>query len=251
MISVTNISKSYGATKALTDISFEIPSGKIAAYVGLNGAGKSTTVKIIAGIEEPDSGSFKVGGLASESELDKIKSVTGYVPENADLFNSLSPVEYFKFLYSIREIPESVAKLRYEYFAELYGFQDMLKQSIGSLSKGNRQKILITSALIHNPDVLLLDEPLNGLDTSSVLIFQSMLKELSANGKTILYCSHLLELLEKVADIVIFLENGVIRMTGVFDELKSKPDYEDLSRLFSNLDQANQRKYFKYDEIFS
>lgn len=251
MISVKNISKSYGETKALTDISFDIPSGKIAAYVGLNGAGKSTTVKILAGVEDPDSGSFSVCGLDSTNELDKIKSITGYVPENADLFNSLSPVEFFKFIYSIREIPDSVAKLRYEYFAELFGFQDSLNQSLGSLSKGNKQKILITSAMLHNPDVLLLDEPLNGLDTSSVIIFQSMIKELSSNGKTILYCSHLLELLEKVADLVIFLENGVIRMTGVFDELKSKPDYEDLTRLFSNLDEVNQRKYFKYDEVFS
>lgn len=251
MISIKNVSKSYGKTKALDDVSFDIPAGKIAAYVGLNGAGKSTTVKILAGVEEPDSGNISVCGLDRAENLSKIKSITGYVPENADLFNSLSPIEYFTLLYKIREIPKSVAKHRYEYFAELFGFQDMLSDSIGSLSKGNKQKVLITSSMMHNPDVLLLDEPLNGLDTSSVIIFQSMLKELAANGKTILYCSHLLELLEKVADLVIFLENGAVRLIGNFDELKTKPDYKDLSRLFSNLDESNLRKYFKYDEIFS
>ncbi|KXK06379.1 MAG: ABC transporter ATP-binding protein [Ignavibacteriaceae bacterium] len=250
MIVVENLSKSFGNVKALDEVSFEVQKGKIAAYIGVNGAGKSTTVNILAGITKQDSGQITMCGIEQKSNEKAIKSFVGYVPENADLFNSLTPVEIFNLIAQLREIPADIARRRYEYFAELFAFKDLLKLSIGSLSKGGRQKILITSSLIHNPDILLLDEPLNGLDVSSVMIFQNMLRELADNGKTILYCSHLLDLLEKVADTVIFIESGKIRLSTSIPDLKNLPDYENLSRLFSSLEDPSSKKVFKYDEAF-
>ena len=251
MISVKNLSKIYPPSKtALNDISFEVNKGEICGYVGSNGAGKSTTVKILCGALEFDSGDVFISGHDVKTESLNIKKITGYVPETSNLFNSLSAFEFIEFTGKIRNLENPVIKKRAEYFSEIFDYNGMLNQPLGNLSKGNKQKVLITSAFLHNPDIILLDEPLSGLDANSIFIFQDMIKELSEKGKTILYCSHILDAVEKISTKIILIENGCITIDKSIEELRKSKDYENLEKLFKNLTVNKETKKFCYEDIF-
>lgn len=242
MIKVNNLSKSFNGNIAISDISFEINSGNICGYIGTNGAGKSTTVKILTGALDFDSGSVFVNNINVKSNSIDVKKIIGYVPENANLFNSLTPVEYLTFIGKIYDIPDITLKKRIDTFSNYFKFQEFLNQSLGVLSKGNRQKILITSALLHNPDVIFFDEPLNGLDANAIFSFQDLTSLLSKNGKTIFYCSHLLDMIEKISDKIILLDKGKIVVDSPTSELKKSDGYSNLENLFKSLDQTETEK---------
>lgn len=242
MIKVNNLSKSFNGNIAISDISFEINSGNICGYIGTNGAGKSTTVKILTGALDFDSGSVFVNNINVKSNPIVVKKIIGYVPENANLFNSLTPVEYLTFIGKIYDIPDITLKKRIDTFSNYFKFQEFLNQSLGVLSKGNRQKILITSALLHNPDVIFFDEPLNGLDANAIFSFQDLTSLLSKNGKTIFYCSHLLDMIEKISDKIILLDKGKIVVDSPTSELKKSDGYSNLENLFKSLDQTETEK---------
>jgi ABC-2 type transport system ATP-binding protein len=251
MIEITNLTKIYeNGKKALDDISFKINPGEICGYIGTNGAGKTTTIKIISASLEFDSGVVSVSGLDVKEKPLEVKKITGYVPEAGNLFNSLSVNEYMNFIGRIRELEEVKIKKRLDYFSELFDFTGYLNSSIGNLSKGTRQKVLITSALIHNPDIILLDEPLNGLDANSIFIFQDMIKSLSEKGKTIFYCSHLLDMIEKISTKLIIIESGKIKLDSLTKELQESENYRGLENLFKDLKREKDFKKFEYDEIF-
>lgn len=251
MISVKNLVKTYpGNVKALDCVSFEIKPGDICGYIGTNGAGKSTTAKIICGMLDYDSGEVTAGNFNPRSEPIEIKKITGYVPETADLFNQLTADEYLTFISDVRNIPEEKYLRRKEYFAELFDFKNFLDESIGKLSKGNKQKILITSALLHNPDILLFDEPLNGLDANSIFIFQQMTEELARNGKTIFYCSHLLDMIEKISTKIIIIDKGVLKLDSTIEELKSTGEFSSLENLFRDMNSGKNIPKFNYSDAF-
>jgi ABC-2 type transport system ATP-binding protein len=172
------------------------------------------------------------------------------VPESGDLFDSLSVIEYMEFIRDVRNLEQTVFSRRLGYFTELFRFGEFLDISIGKLSKGNKQKVLIVSALLHNPDVLFLDEPLNGLDAFSIITLQDMVAKLAEKGKTVFYCSHLLDIMEKISTRIIIIEKGGIKLNKLKSELSSSPDYKSLEVLFRDMAGGDNRMTFSYDEAF-
>ncbi len=251
MISFNNVTKRYpNGVTALDDVSFDVGKGEICGYIGTNGAGKSTTVKILSGIVDFDKGEATVSGYKIKDKPIEVKKVVGYIPETANLFNSLSAAEYFSFISNVRGLEASVMNRRVDNFSELFDFKDLLNESIGNLSKGNKQKVLITSALLHDPEVLLLDEPLNGLDADSIFVFQDLLKCISGRGRAILYCSHLLTAVEKVATGIVVLDKGRIILNKRTDELKNSKEYSGLENLFLELSSKSETKKKSYEGLF-
>lgn len=251
MIKIKDLKKIYdGGIVALNGVSFEINPSEVTGFIGVNGAGKSTTLKILCGVIPFDEGDVIINGYRLPADASEVKAITGYVPETPGLFNSLSVNEYFSFLKNIRGIDDLKFLRRVQYFAELFDFKDYLNSAIGKLSKGNKQKILIVSALLHNPDIILLDEPLNGLDAYSIITFQDIVSKLAKKGKTIFYCSHLLDIMEKVSDRIIIVEKGQIKINSSKEELKSNNDYKSLENIFRDMNETGFKKEFSYDEVF-
>jgi len=252
MISVKNISKTYSnGIVAIKNVSFNLEPSCITGYIGINGAGKSTTMKILCGMLPFDSGEVRIGEYSLPQDSLKIKEITGFVPESPDLFNSLSVKEFFNFVKDIRNIQNNTFNHRIEYFSQLFDFKEYFSLPIGKLSKGNKQKVLIVSSIIHNPDVILLDEPLNGLDAFTILTFQDMVSKLSKKGKIVFYCSHLLDVMEKVSDRIIILDKGEIKINESKSDMKNSPDFKSLESLFQKFKEDNSQKEFSYDEVFS
>ena len=251
MITVQNLTKKYSADSvALDNISFNINKGEICGYIGTNGAGKSTTVKILTGVLGFDSGKVLLNDIDVSKDPFEIKKIVGYVPENANLFNSLSPREYIDFIGTIRNIEKSVLAKRLDNFSELFEFKDLLDESIGNISKGNKQKVLITSALIHNPDFIFFDEPLNGLDANSIFVFQDLVSFLVSKHKTILYCSHILNTIEKISTQIILLDKGRIVIDSKTEDLKRSENYTDLENVFRNLNPEQESGNISYENLF-
>jgi ABC-2 type transport system ATP-binding protein len=251
MIKIKDLKKIYdGGIVALNGVSFEINPSEVTGFIGVNGAGKSTTLKILCGVIPFNEGEVIINDYRLPADASEVKAITGYVPETPGLFNSLSVNEYFSFLKNIRGIDDLKFLRRVEYFAESFDFKDYLNSSIGKLSKGNKQKILIVSALLHNPDIILLDEPLNGLDAYSIITFQDIVSKLAKKGKTIFYCSHLLDIMEKVSDRIIIVEKGQIKINSSKEELKSNNDYKSLENIFRDMNETGFKKEFSYDEVF-
>lgn len=251
MITVKNLTKKYSAEiTALDNVSFDIPPGLICGYIGTNGAGKSTTVKILTGIIDFDEGEVFVKDIDVKKNRLEIKQIVGYVPETPNLFNSLTAGEFLDFIGTVRDLSDDCKKRRINNFSELFEFTEMLNESIGNLSKGYKQKILITSALLHNPEVIFLDEPLNGLDANSIFIFQDLLKYLISLNKTILYCSHLLNTIEQVSSKIILLDKGKIIIDTDTAKLKNSENYSGLENIFRKLKPGNETKKFSYENLF-
>lgn len=250
MISVKNLTKTYGSITALDNVSFEIAKGEICGYIGTNGAGKSTTVKILNGILEFDRGEVTVDGINVREDPVAIKRMTGYVPESPNMFNSLSPKEFIDFIGVARGMDDVTINRRLKNFSEVFGFSGYLDDSLGSLSKGNKQKVLITSALIHNPAVIYFDEPLNGLDANSIIIFQDLISYLVSRRKTILYCSHLLNTVEKVCMKIILLDKGKVALDAMTSELRNTENYTDLEGLFRDLREESETERPSYESLF-
>lgn len=252
MIEVKGLIKKYSEdVTALNSVSFRINEGEICGYIGVNGAGKSTTVKILSGGLNFDSGDVTICGLKLPENEIEIKKISGYVPESSALFNSLKVNEYFEFIGDVYNLPEITFKKRVNYFSTLFDFGQYMKESIGILSKGNKQKVLITSALLHNPEVVFLDEPLNGLDANSIIIFQDIMSKLSRKKKTIFYCSHLLDLIEKISTKIIIIEKGLINLDKSSEDLRNSEDYTNLENLFKGMYSENSVRKFSYEEAFS
>jgi len=251
MIQVNNVFKEYpGGTKALDGVSFHIQKGDICGYIGANGAGKSTTIKILTGMLEFERGEVTVGGIDVKKDPVELKKIIGYVPESGNMFNSLTPKEFLNFIGTVRNLDEDKLKHRIESFADIFDFKGMLDMSLSALSKGNKQKVLITSALLHDPDVIFLDEPLNGLDANSIFTFRDMVKDLSEKGKTAFYCSHLLDVIEKISTRILLIDKGKIVLDKNTADLKDSKDYTNLETLFKSMEPESKRKKFSYEEIF-
>lgn len=239
IISIVDLQMSYGSKTVLKGINLEIPRGQIIGYIGTNGAGKSTTIKIMLGILDGYQGKVEILGQDISNGSIEYKKKIGYVPELADIYESLTAYEYISFLGGIYELEEKKLIERVKKLMGLFGMENVINSRISSYSKGMKQKLLIICSLIHNPDILFFDEPLNGLDANSVMVFKEVMKSLAKEGKTIFYSSHIMDVVEKVSDRIILLNDGQIVADGSFEDLKNKQEGS-LEEIFNQLTGFNE-----------
>ncbi len=245
MISIRELYKSFGGNDVLKGIDLDINPGQIIGYIGPNGAGKSTTVKILCGIITQFDGDIKVFGMDLKTQSLEIKKRIGYVPENGALYDLLTPREYLSFIGTLYGIAKDKLGSRIDNLVSFFGMEKNIDQRMDTFSKGMKQKILIISGIINNPDILFLDEPLSGLDANSVILVKEMLSRMAAEGKTIFFCSHLMDVVEKISDRIILINDGKVLADGTFDELKTEKA-ETLEKLFANLT-GNEGNEFNTD----
>jgi ABC-2 type transport system ATP-binding protein len=223
---------SYGVTEVLHQVSFRLEAGQIVGLLGPNGAGKSTTIKIIAGIHAHGSGSVRVAGLPLPERAVDVKQRIGYVPESAMLFDSLTGQEFLELCGRLHGVEEETLQARIKNILETFGLSSDRVMRLDGYSKGMRQKILIAAALLHNPDLILLDEPLSGLDVNAAILIKDLLAALAADGKTILYSSHVLDVVEKICDRVLIIHQGRLIADGTADGLKASTGQSTLEEVF-------------------
>jgi len=225
----------YHLTEALHGISFHIESGEVVGLLGPNGAGKSTTLKILTGILSPGAGVVRIKGYSLPEQRLEAKRVIGYVPESAGLYESLTAMEYLELVGRLREIEEKALRQKILALLEVFDVSKQRFHRLATFSKGMRQKILIAAALLHDPPVLLLDEPLTGLDVSTSLIIKDLLSALSREGKTILYSSHVLDVVERVCNRVLIIHQGHLIADDTMDSLKDQTKGSTLEEVFRQL----------------
>lgn len=240
IISVKNLCKSYGNKQVLNGINLDIHPGQIIGYIGPNGAGKSTTVKILTGIIRDYEGTVEVNGKPLSEQVLEVKKQVGYIPELAELYDVLTPKEYLQFVGKLHHLDDAVIQERTEKMLQSFGLLENKDQRMDSFSKGMRQKVLIISGLIHNPSIVILDEPLSGLDANAVIMVKELLQALKQEGKTIFYCSHMMDVVEKVSDRIILIDKGTIIADGSIQQLRSY-EGESLEHIFSKLTAAEDQ----------
>ena len=240
MICVSELTKTYHRTVAVDNISFEIPPGQIVGYLGPNGAGKSTTVKMLVGILKPTHGEVIVAGCDSRTDSIKLKRQIGYVPEAAILYETLTPVEYLRLVGQLYHVSENSLAKKISEFLELFDLTRVAHQRISSLSKGMKQKVLLISAMLHNPDVFFLDEPFSNLDVSTVALMKKILQDLAGAGKTVFYCTHILDVAETICQRVLILNRGKIVADGSIAELREMTRRTSLEDIFALMTQADE-----------
>lgn len=234
IITVRNLTKSYGEKIVLKGINLDIYPGQIIGYIGPNGAGKSTTVKILTGIIQEYTGEVMVMGKNLRENIMEVKSKVGYIPELADIYDLLTPAEYLSFIGKLYHLPDDVVEERSRKMLTSFGLMENINQRMDSFSKGMKQKVLITSGLLHNPSIVILDEPLSGLDANAVILVKELLQALKAEGKTIFYCSHMMDVVEKVSDRIVLIDQGAILADGTITELRAGGN-DSLEQIFSRL----------------
>ncbi len=235
MIEVSGLIKQFGSVKAVDDVSFSIPEGQICGYLGPNGAGKTTTVKLLTGMLKPDSGTARIAGYDILTDPVEVKKRIGLVPESGAVYQSLTPREYLGFVGRLYHMSEELIQSRIDEFLHFLDLESKIDQPMTGFSKGMKQKVVIASALIHQPDVLFLDEPLSGLDANAALLLKELIRNLAHQGKTVFYTSHILEVVENLCDRVIILHNGKITADGSVNQLKDMTRQSSLEGVFSQL----------------
>lgn len=235
MLEVRSLTKTYSTIPALENVSFTIAPGQVLGYLGPNGSGKSTTVKIITGLLEPTAGSVFFNGTNIRNDLAAYKRIIGYVPEEANLYPFLTGLEYLELIGRLRGMKGGTIRRRTEEMLEIFSMTPHRHSTIGTYSKGMRQRILLVAALMHNPQLVIFDEPLSGLDVTSALIFRELVKALSRAGKTIFDRSHVLEVVERVCSHIIILQNGKQLAYGTVEDLKTFQQMPSLEAAFSHL----------------
>jgi ABC-2 type transport system ATP-binding protein len=237
MIALDHITKHFGEQTAVDSLSFEVPASQILGLLGPNGAGKSTTLKILTGMIEPSSGSATVCGYDLRRESIEVKRNVGFVPESGAVFESLTGLEYLEMVAALYGIPQSAARERIRQFIAFFdlSFETLTDKLLGAYSKGMRRKVVITSALLHNPPVVFFDEPLDGLDANAAVGFKALIQTLAREGKTIVYSSHILDVVERVCHRVIIIDKGRLLLDGKPDELVARHNSGTLEKLFTQL----------------
>lgn len=233
MIDVKGVSKTYnGKIKAIDDVSLKIENGEIVGFIGLNGAGKTTLIKMMTGILKMDNGSIKINGHDIVKDSLEAKKCIGYISDNPDMFLRLTGIEFINLIADIYNIPKSVRKKRIIDLTSKFDIYDLLDKPMQGYSHGNRQKMMVVAALVHNPKVWILDEPMVGLDPRSALVLKNMMKEHASNGNTVFFSTHVLEVAEKLCDKVAIIDRGKIIYYGTLEDLKKKYKRKDLESLF-------------------
>lgn len=235
IVALNQVVFSYGRGEVLHEISFALYPGQVVGMLGPNGAGKSTTIKLIAGILAPGAGTISVVGLPLPEQAVGVKQRIGYVPEAAALFESLTGQEFLELSGRLHDVDEDTLQARIHDILETFGLSSDRVSRLDTYSKGMRQKILIAAALLHNPDLILLDEPLSGLDVNASIMVKDLIAALAADGKTILYSSHVLDVVEKVCDRVLIIHQGSLIADSTVDSLKESTAQSSLEEVFRKL----------------
>lgn len=235
MLEARLLTKRYAGVPAVANVNFTIESHQVLGYLGPNGSGKSTTVKMLIGLLQPSEGGVYFNGENIRDNLTEYKRRLGYVPEEPNLYPYLSGHEYLAMVGQLRGLNGSTLALKLDEYLRLFSLHGSRHVSLARYSKGMRQRVLIISALLHNPDVLVFDEPLSGLDVTSALIFRHLVRHLSEAGKTIFYCSHVLEVVEKVCTHAIILRKGLVAAYGSLAEIAATDAMRSLESAFSQL----------------
>ena len=234
-IQVRNLRFGYDGAEVLHGISFDVFPGEVTGLLGPNGAGKSTTLKIISGILKFTQGDVEVCGNRLPDQAFEVKKHIGYVPESAELYESISALEFLQLCGRLHEIEESPLQVRIDALLESFGLSAQRRQRLGAYSKGMRQKVLISAALLHYPSVIIMDEPLTGLDVESAIMTKDLLASLAAAGRTVLYSSHVLDVVERFCDRVIIMDQGNIVADDTPEGLKAKTHEASLEAVFRGI----------------
>jgi ABC-2 type transport system ATP-binding protein len=237
MIRIHSLTKTFGPQVAVRGIDLDIPSGQLVGLLGPNGAGKSTTIKMLTGMLIPTSGTAEVGGFNVVDDPLNVKRIIGYVPESGAVFESLTAWEYLQLVAALYHIPETEAGARIERFGQFFDLTtDTLQEKrLSAYSKGMRQKVVITAALLHNPQLVFFDEPLNGLDANAALSLKTLITSLAHEGKTIVYCSHILDVVERICERVVIIHEGSIVADGTVAQLLEQTGQRSLEQVFNKL----------------
>jgi ABC-2 type transport system ATP-binding protein len=235
MLEVCSLTKRFSGIPVVEDVSFRLRPGEILGYVGPNGAGKSTTVKMIIGLLEPSEGQVRFQGRSVIEDPPGFQSHIGYVPEEPHLYPHFSGREYLQLVGRLRGLPRRVLESKIDEFLRLFALWEDRHCPVSAYSKGMRQKILLSAALLHNPDLLILDEPLSGLDVTTALVLRDLIEGLAAQGRMILYCSHVLDVLEKVCSRVLILCKGRVVAHDSIENLRESMHESSLEGIFGQL----------------
>ena len=228
MITIKNLCKSYGKKKVLKDVNLTINDGDIYAFVGSNGAGKTTTIKSMLGILPFDSGDVLYDKLSIKTNALKIKQDLAYIPDNPDIYEHLTGLEYLSFVADMYETPSNLKNERIKEYSKKLEIDKNLNDKIGSYSHGMRQKIVIIAALIHDPKVIIMDEPFVGLDPLSTHTLKEIMKDLTKEGKIIFFSTHVLDVAEKLCNKIAIIKNGEILIEGTMKEITKNSSLEDI-----------------------
>lgn len=249
VIKIRDLHMSYGSKEVLSGIDLDVYKGQIIGYIGTNGAGKSTTVKIMLGLLDGFTGSVNILGEDIAQGGVEYKRKIGYIPETAEIYDTLTAREYLTFIGELYGMQAEEVEKKAKKLISLFGIEDVYNSRITSYSKGMRQKVLIIASLLHNPDILFYDEPLSGLDANSVMIFKDIMAGLAAEGKTIFYSSHIMDVVEKISSRIVLINEGKIVADGSFEELKARSEEGSLEQIFNHLTGFNQHEGIADDFI--
>lgn len=228
MIKIKNVSKRFGKDVLAVDrLSLDIKEGQIVGFIGPNGAGKTTTIKMLTGILNPDSGTVNLNGYDIMDDAIEAKKQFGYVSDNPNSYPKLKGIEYLNFMADIYEVSLEEREENIRNYAQLLKMEDALDQRISSYSHGMKQKIMVIGVLLHDPNLMILDEPLTGLDPQSSFVLKEMMRERAALGKSVFFSTHVLEVAEKLCDQIAIINHGQLIYTGTLEALKL--DYPELS----------------------
>lgn len=236
MIEYKNVCKTYNNTvKAVDNVSFSVKKGELVGFIGPNGSGKTTTIKLLSGVLTPDSGTIKINGYDIQKEPLKAKASIGYIADNPDVFLRLKGIEFLNFIGNVYKVPVEDRKKTVTELAERFELSQALNSQILSYSHGMRQKLMVIAALLHKPDVWILDEPMTGLDPKSAFELKNMMREHTKSGKSVFFSTHVLEVAEKLCDRVIIIKNGHKLYDGTLADLEKKNSDKNLEDIFLEL----------------
>jgi len=246
-LEVRRLTKRYRRVPVVNEVSFSVESGEITGYLGPNGSGKSTTVKMLMGLVEPTSGEILLNGVDVRRDFIAFKRRLGYVPEEAHVYPALTGMEYLQLMGRLREMPEAAVNEKATDLLKLLSLYLHRHAPLASYSKGMKQRVLISAALLHDPDILIFDEPLSGLDVSSALLFKHLVAELSSRGKIILYISHVLEVVERICAKVVIIYQGQIKAEDSVGRLRDLMHVPSLEEIFTQLVQHEDMEVIARD----
>lgn len=233
MIQIENVTKTYNnSVRAVDQLNLTVNNGEIVGFIGPNGAGKTTTIKMLTGILKPDSGSVIIDGYNMSTEPLKAKQAIGYIADSPDMFLRLKGIEFMNLISDIYKVPTDVRKERIKTFASRFDLTEVLDEPMQNYSHGMRQKMMVAAALVHDPAVWILDEPLTGLDPKSAFALKTMMREHADAGNSVLFSTHVLEVAEKLCDKVIIINHGKTLFYGTLDELTAHYPDMDLEKIF-------------------
>lgn len=238
MLEISHVSKSYqkGTVKAVDDLNLQVQPGEIFGFLGPNGAGKTTTIKMVVGLLKQDSGRIVVNGFDVSKEPLQSKSSIGFVPDNPDLYDRLSGLEYLNFIADVYRVPADLRRRRINRLLEMFELQNAVGDLIQSFSHGMKQKLALTGAWLHEPALLILDEPMVGLDPRSAHLVKELMREHCDQGRTVFFSTHVLEVAEKLCDRIGIINKGKLIALGTMDELRSQAkNQESLENIFLGL----------------